>query len=79
MHVAIRNAKSNYYKVKLNCNLPAKQLWRRLEQIRLKKHKTECAIDADIMNNSFLRSNHMQQSDDFTCNPNLLYVHWTRA
>ena len=41
VHVAIRNAKSNYYKVKLNCNLPAKQLWRRLEQIGLKNHKTE--------------------------------------
>ena len=74
VHVAIRNAKSNYYKVKLNCNLPAKQLWRRLEQIGLKKHKTECPIDADIMNNSFLQSNHMQQSDDFTCNPDLLYT-----
>lgn len=73
VHVVTKNMKSAYYQSKLSSKLPAKDLWRNLGHIGIKKCKTNCEICPETMNDYFLKSTARHDVNSFELNTDLIY------
>ena len=74
VHVVTKNAKCEYYRKEFNMSqLTSKNLWKKWNNIGLKKNRNECSIHPEIMNDFFSQCTSQSSSSEFVPDNNIFF------